>query len=185
MKSLYNAKLIDLIPPNLRTDPDLIAACEMEDKSFFALANLSEKVLILPNIDNLDEAVLDHLSWQLNVDFYEADLLLETKRGLIKNAINFHMSKGTAGAVEDMLSVVFDTSLIEEWFDYGGDPFMFKIKTTDTVDQDKYDKFKKVVNTVKNSRSHLESFIIERQEELSLSAAVVIHTARKITILPQ
>jgi len=179
MSDLYNTRLIDLIPPNMRNDPDILAACEMEDRSFFSIANMSKKVLILPNVDELDESVLDNLSWQLNVDFYEAGLSIEKKRNLIKNAVNFHMSKGTAGAVEDMLSIVFDKSYVEEWFDYGGEPYMFKIRTTDFVSQEKYEKFKKVVQTVKNTRSHLESFIIERAQDFNMTAAIGVQRLRK------
>lgn len=182
MSDLYSTRLMDLIPPNMRNDPDILAACEMEDKAFFSIANMAKKVLILPNIDGLDESVLDNLSWQFDVDFYEPNLPLKKKRSLIKNAINFHMSKGTAGAVEEILSIVFDKSYVEEWFEYGDTPFMFKIHTTDFVSQEKYETFKKVIKTVKNSRSHLESFIIERSQEFNVVVAVGVQRLKKHTI---
>lgn len=185
MISLYDAKLIDLMPPSFKTNPDMMAACEMEDQSFYSIARMARKVLILPNLEEQDESVLDNLSWQLNVDFYEANLPIEKKLGLIQNAIKFKMSKGTAGAVEDMLAILFDVSSVEEWFEYGGDPYMFKIKTTDVIESNKYGDFKKVIQVVKNTRSHLESFLIDRQLDHTLNVGVCIHKARKLTVYPE
>lgn len=182
MTDLYNAKLLDLIPPNLKTDPDMIAASQMEDNSFQRLLAMTNKVKILADIDSLEDDALDHLAWGFNADFYDGTLTVEKKRNLIKNVIKSHMKKGTAGAVEDILSVVFDVSTIEEWFTYDGDPYHFKIKTMDVVDSDKYQGFKTVINSVKNARSHLESFVIERQKEIPTNLLVGIHKVRKIEI---
>lgn len=184
MYSLYNAKLMDLIPPNLRDDPDMKAASQMEDKAFFLLMDKVRKVLILPNLDELDDNTLDHLAWQMNVDFYEMDLPIDKKVGLIQNAILFKIRKGTAGAVEDILSVVFDKSSVKEWFEYDGEPYMFKITTTDFVSEGKYQSLKTVMNTVKNTRSHLESFIIERTKTTNLYFLAGTHRVKKRVINP-
>lgn len=185
MNNIYDVKLLDLIPPNLRNDPDIIAASAAIDKGFWSIANKAKNVLILSNFENLDSNVLDNLAWEFDVDFYDAKLDVNVKRNLIANSLKWKMKKGTPSAVEEMLSTVFDTSVIEEWFEYNGEPYMFKIRTLDVVDKEKYNQMKKVINTVKNSRSHLESFIIERKKELLLSTAVSFHIGKKLKISPR
>lgn len=134
------------------------------------------------NVESLPEIILDNLSWELNVDFYSADLSIEAKRGLIQNAILFQMQKGTPKALEDMLEVIFDTSEVVEWFDYSGDPGKFKIKTDDYVDEEKYKSIEEIINVVKRNSSHLESFILNRVNTNTPIIGTYIHTARKTVI---
>jgi len=183
MIRLINSKLIDIIPPNLKEDPIIRTLCHVEDMAIQKIVRESSKLLLLANIDQQEHAVLDNLSWQMNVDFYEPGLPLEVKRNLIKNSLRFKMDKGTPKAVEEILSVVFDESQVVEWFNYDGDPFTFKILTTDRIsNMDKFTEIRKVIDTVKNKRSHLTEFVIERDNQVDEAICCALQRKKVTTI---
>lgn len=127
MVDIYNTMLLDLLPPNLKQDPDMIAASKSIDNDFLEVVNEAKTCILLPNIDNLDSDVIDVLAWQQHVDFYDISLDLDKRKTLVKNSIPWHKRKGTPSVVEEFISTFYKNSKIEEWFEYGGNPYYFRI----------------------------------------------------------
>ena len=182
MMDLRNLNSRLLLPPTIMDDQETIIFSKLADKVFSYLANMIVYVQSCNDTKLLPEVILDNLSWELNVDFYELDLPIEKKQGLIDNAILNQILKGTPIAVENLLKVVFDKSEVEEWFEYGGSSSMFKIKTTDQLDEGKYQSIRDVIGLVKNTRSRLESFVLLREKESNLTIGTYIHSAKKVVI---
>lgn len=136
MVDIYNSKLLELLPPNLQQDPDMIAASKSIDRSFLEVVNEVKNCILLPNIDNLDSDLVDLLAWQQHVDFYDTSFDLETRRELVKNSIPWHRRKGTPSVVEELVSTFFKNSKVEEWFEYGGDPYFFRILLNYNLDDE-------------------------------------------------
>lgn len=82
---------------------------------------------IYTNIDALPEALLDILAYDFKVDWYEYDAPVETKRAQLKNNFNAHRHLGTKGAVLDEISVFYPGADVQEWFEYDGEPYHFKV----------------------------------------------------------
>lgn len=128
---------------------------------------LIPRLFLYSRIDELPEEFLNHLGYQLHVDFWEPDLPIEKKRKLIKNSIKYHKHKGTPYAVEQLLSDVFDDTWLKEWFEYGGDPYYFRIYTSDFLKSEKMFKdFIRALFTVKNTRSWLEGIVLVRDQKI-------------------
>lgn len=128
MIDIYNVSVLDLLPPNLQQDPDMIAASKSVDGDFSLVVNDVKQCILLPRIDEInDNNVLDLLAWQMHVDFYDTSLPIETKLQLIKSSNHLHKTKGTPAAVEKATQIVFGRSWMEEWFEYSGSPYMFKM----------------------------------------------------------
>jgi len=90
MIDIYNISVLDLMPPNLKEDPDLVAAAKSLDKEFSITVNQVNKCILLPNVDDItDEKLLDLLAWQTHLDYYDTSLPIETKRELWRNTIYF------------------------------------------------------------------------------------------------
>lgn len=158
---LSNIDLLELQTSYMKQDPTTIAMCKVLTPIFRELAQESKLAFIYGRIDELDDKTLDELAWQFHVDFYSVDFPINVKRNLIKDAKRIHKLKGTPLAVERLLSAIFGSSKLVEWFEYGGEPFMFKVK----VDVENninllLDKFEESINSVKNTRSHLEKIEI-------------------------
>ena len=167
-KDLQSVSLLDILPPNFLADKQIDAAARALDTELQKVTAATKEALLLPRLDELPEAVIDLLAWQWHVDFYEPiGMDIETKRRLIKNSIAWHRIKGTPAAVEQVVSTVFDTSHVQEWFEYGGKPYHFKVVTEDvTTDKDVLERMRCAINTAKNARSWLETieFILHLQD---------------------
>ena len=168
-KDLKSVSLLDILPPNLLADKQLYAAARALDDELQKITVATRNALLLPRLDELSEEVIDLLAWQWHVDFYEpVGMDIETKRKLIKNSIAWHRIKGTPAAVEQVVSAVFDTSHVQEWFEYGGKPYHFKVITEDvTTDPNVLARMRRAINAAKNTRSWLETieFILHLQDE--------------------
>lgn len=168
-KDLQSVSLIDILPPNLLADKQIYAAAWALDDELQKITAATRNALLLPRLDELSEEVIDLLAWQWHVDFYEpVGMDIDTKRRLIKNSIAWHRIKGTPAAVEQVVSAVFDTSHVQEWFEYGGKPYHFKVITEDvTTDPNVLARMRRAINAAKNTRSWLETieFILHLQDE--------------------
>lgn len=186
MIKVQNINLYDIIPQVLKNDKTTVAICKVLQKYIDENFKLLNKLILLPNIDNLEEDILDHLAYQFHVDFYDSSLDISKKREIVKGSIAHHRKKGTKWSVEDLISRAFDNSWIDEWFDYNGKPYMFKVTTTDYMStKDKLTSLIRAIGTVKNTRSWLESITIKREKELKLYCGSVTRRTIKTTIYPR
>ncbi|WP_319403137.1 phage tail protein I [uncultured Anaeromusa sp.] len=164
MADIQSIRLVDLLPPSIRGDPQVQAAAAALDGELAKVTSLIQETFLLARIDELSEPVLDLLAWQLHVDFYEpVGFSIEKKRALVKQSIAWHRKKGTPWAVEQVLSAAFAHSEVKEWFEYNGSPYRFKVMTIDSLPDDAaYQNLVKAINTVKNTRSWLDGIEIKR-----------------------
>ena len=114
--------------------------------------------LIYPKIDELAENVVDNLAVQLHVDFYDYTLPVAKKRALVKQSIAWHQIKGTKAAVEQVIQTVFNQGHVQEWFEYGGSPYHFRVDVieSDDIDAATIGQVVKAINSTKNVRSWLD-----------------------------
>ena len=163
MNKLENIKLQYIIPSSIGRDEQVKALCESIDAKLRQVAAEAELVLLLPRLDELKEAVIDELAWQYHVDFYDYQLPLAKKRALVSKAIDWHRRKGTPGVIVDAVTSVYGNCLLEEWWEYGGDPYHFRVKTILYSEEDakrQFLKAKKFILQLKNTRSWLDKFMI-------------------------
>ena len=127
---LQSLSLLDILPDNLLADEQVAATAQALDAELQAVTKATIETLHLLSHDVLPEPVIDLLAWQWHIDYYEPlGMELETKRRLVKESIAWYRIKGTPAAIEEVVSAVFDTSEVKEWFEYGGTLYYFKIVT--------------------------------------------------------
>lgn len=168
MIDIKHVSLIDMLPPNLLRDSNIRAAAMALDEELSAVTEDIDKCLIVPNIDKQSEAVVDHLAWERHVDFYEPDLPVEKKRLLVQQAPSWHKRKGTPSAVEELVTAVYARTRLEEWWEYGEQPFMFRIVLTNAYGRVRILDLIKVVNIAKNKRSRLDHITFEYESVLNI-----------------
>ena len=184
-KDIYSVSLLDLLPESLKKDPFVCVLAEAISLEMREISSESRKVLLYVFIDELPENVIDLLAWQDHVDFYDPSLPLEKKRELVKQSFPTHMRKGTPWAVDQVVSAAFDDSKVEEWFEYGGEPYHFRVTTTDRMTDDKkYSDIFRAIHAVKNLRSKLESITIRRDNQMGVYVGGVVTNLKVITIKP-
>jgi len=183
MTNLETTSLLGILPPNLRSDPNISAAAKAIDVELQAITISIRKLSYFDRLDELTDEETDELAWQFHVDFYDPSLPLEQRRELVKNSFAWHRRKGTPSAIEELIATLFGDGRVEEWWQFGGDPYTFRVITSNaSVTTDLAQEFIAALNSVKNIRSHLESVIIEASESMDLYFGNVLNMTDNLTI---
>lgn len=139
------------------------------DELFSRFQDLDTDALLVYLIDSVDESALVHLADQFHIMGNEGWLQAKTeaeKREIIKKAVELHRYKGTKYALIKVLSSFNINGDIEEWFEYGGDPYHFKLDIflqNYTYNEKVFESLKRMIDEYKNVRSVLEEISIESQ----------------------
>lgn len=175
--------IADRLPESLNRD-NLKEVAQVIDAKLHELDALNELVCLYPRIDKLSSNLIDALAIQFHVDFYDTELSLEKRRALVKNSIKWHMRKGTKGAVQELIWTIWDSGIVREWFEYGGEPYHFKVDVLEApvIDTEKIENIVKAINTVKNVRSWLDSIDFMRRESGTQYYAIVPHLHRRYAV---
>ncbi len=161
--------LLQGFPSALSRDGDKRRLAESIADELALTASDTDKALIFPRIDELPEAVLDMLAYDLKVDWYEYSAPIQNKRNAIKECIPVHRHKGTKYAVETAVHSLYDKAEVCEWFEYGGEPFHFKIKVFGSSSGNIKLVYQKI-QYAKNLRSVLDSVAFVHIPERDLTA---------------
>ena len=143
----------------------------------FSILNL--ECVLVSIIDNVPADALPHLAEQYHITGNEGWLQAlneQEKRELIKSAIKMHRYKGTKYAIEEIFKTLNIVGNVEEWFNYGGKPYYFKVILqifNRSINEETEKKLRDLINEYKNERSWLE----EIQFQLTASANTYIYSA--------
>jgi len=165
-----DAELISILPPYLKNSVDVQAISYAFRMAMSKAIQFSVMTSLYANIDNLDEDLLDLMALELKTQYYDENMDIQTKREMIKNTLAWYKKAGTPAAVAELVAVAFGEGKVEEWFEYGGDPYMFRIVTNATLTPEMNALFNQMIKKVKNTRSHLESISIIRTIRQTLYA---------------
>ena len=156
MNNIENYFIHKNLPQSLDKE-NVQEVAKVVDDTLLSFDKTIAEVLIYPAIDMLGSELINTLAIQMHCDFYDDTLPLAVRRNLVKNSIAWHRIKGTPAAVEQMIQTVYQTGVVEEWFDYGGEPFFFKVNLGDSqITTQKIKNLIKMINASKNVRSWLE-----------------------------
>lgn len=184
---LQNVDLLALQTTQMKQDPTTIAMCSSLNPKFRELGTDIKSVLIYSQIDDLDDAATDELAYEMHVDFYDSSLDLEIKHQLVKNSLRWHRMKGTPAAVEEAAQKVFGRSWVTEWFEYGGQPYYFKVNVEATnrgASQQDFILLEKLVDAYKNKRSWVELINIILSVNSGVYFGSCITSGEEISVYP-
>ena len=180
---IYSIDFTRSLPPVLKDDPKMIALARTIAEQLQVTARQIEKNIIYARIDELDEQTLDVLAYDLHVDWYDYSYPIEVKRQTIKDSVKVHRKLGTKYAVETALGAVYPGTKVQEWFEYGGKPYTFRVIIGVTTEGLTAARQAEVLNRIrfyKNLRSHLEAISYEVKKETTIHVAVYPYLAKDI-----
>lgn len=165
---IYSVDFTRSLPTTLKDDPEINALGRAIAEQLQITARQIRQNIIYARIDELDEQTLDILAYDLHVDWYDHSYPIEVKRQTIKDSVKIHRRLGTKYAVETALGAVFPGTRVEEWFEYDGDPYTFRVIINATENGVTAAQQAAVLERVifyKNLRSHLEAvrFKVEKK----------------------
>lgn len=178
--------IAESLPPSIARE-NLVDVAKVIDEKLHELDAASVLVLLYPRIDELESELVDALAIALHVDYYDASLPLDKRRALVKNSTRWHMRKGTKGVVQEMVATVWDGCNVEEWFEYGGEPYYFRVVniTAAHVDEDVIRKVLRAIYATKNERSWLEGLNFLREADSTVYVGALPSLHRRYTANPK
>jgi len=118
----------------------------------------------------------------------------DTKRQLIKHAIDWHRRKGTPWAVKTALSVLGGNTDIVEWFQASppAAPYTFTVEHAPnltsgfTLDNTWFDRIRAIVHSAKSARSHLTTvrLVLDTDSPAPVYIGACTVTSQTISLYP-
>ena len=170
MINFYDGEIKDILPGNLMEDPAAQAFSYALREGTRLLNRYTQLCYVYCSIETAPNDIVDLLAKELRTQYYSDALELDVKRGLVRNTLIWYMTAGTPAAVEELVGIVFGEGEVAEWFEYGGKPYWFKIKTNAILTEDMNTFFSDMIRRVKNTRSHIEAIEIHRTIEQTIYA---------------
>ena len=175
-----------LLPPPLAADDryqvlGAIAAARLSD------IDITPVLVYL--IDTVDTTALPVLADQFHIlgEGWQFARTEAEQRQLLKRAIELHRYKGTPWAIQQVLDTLQLSGKVSEWFDYGGQPYHFKISvdvTSRGIDANTLSMLTALVNEYKNVRSHLELVSLSQSSEGAVYYGVAVQLSSIVEIYP-
>ncbi len=175
---LTKENLLFTFPVSLRENPSIAALGNVTAEALAKRPEEIRRISIYPRIDELPEALLDILAYDFKVDWWDPNYSLEEKRRVFKDSWYVHRHMGTKAAVERAISAIYPHTQVLEWWEYGGEPYHFRLDiniTNDHIDSDKQRRVLERLNFYKNLRSHNDgvTYFVEADPGIAKAASSV------------
>lgn len=158
-RGITKENMLFTLPLALRGDASTEALAAATAEALTDRLTELDRLRIISNIDNLEEALLAILARDFKVDWWDPNYSLEEKRRTLKDSWRVHKLLGTKAAVETAIRAVYPKTTVEEWFQYGGEPYHFRLAVNATNGPGDAAKRRQVLSRVdfyKSLRSHCD-----------------------------
>ena len=158
-KGITKEAMLFTLPPALKEDTSTEALAAATAEAMADRLAEIDRLRIISNIDNLEEALLAILARDFKVDWWDPEYSIEEKRRTLKGSWRVHKTLGTKAAVETAISAIYPHTRVLEWWEYGGEPYHFRLNIDITSDSGDLARQKRVLerlNFYKNLRSHVD-----------------------------
>lgn len=177
--------LLASLPAVLANDDNMAALASAVAEVLAARVGEIERVSIYSQIDRLPNELLDILANDFKVDWWDYSYSLQEKRNTLRQSWYVHKHMGTPAAVTAALSAIYPDSKVEEWWDYGGKPYHFRLlisQDASTLDAVKYATVLSLVAYYKNLRSVLDSVTVLQRHEHHLYTGFAVRVGRIVSL---
>ena len=188
-RTIYSTDFTDYLPEPLKRDEKMLAMAKTMTDKMLEVSGLSNRVLIYSRIDELPEELLDILAYDFHCDWYDTSYQIEVKRNVIKSNAIIHKRLGTKYAVTKALTDVYKTATVQEWFEYGGNPYCFKVTVnvgSEGLTEDTTKEIEQKMWFYKNIRSHCDGiyYQLDAETEATIRAAPVLMYGGSLKVKP-
>ncbi len=182
MTKLQEASLYEILPFNIKSENIEVQALSYAiQQTISMLCKFSDGIRVMAVIDDMPEKVIDNLAVELNLPCYHPESNLNVKRALVKDAFVWHTIAGTVAAIRKYFSTISQDTDIQEWFDYDGEPYHFRIVANVPEDQEVTESvlidIAQQIVKLKNARSVLDEALIVKEHYQNMQQAIAIGIA--------
>ena len=167
---MFTFKAERWVPKFILDDTNGYAVAKAIEAAMQALNGVvAQGLACIYDFDTMPEWRLDELAWETNC-LYDYNAGVEAKRIWIKNAIPYYRLFGTPQAVYKFLSGYFDGVELEENWNYGADPFHFRVTVDGTWTPENEAWARRAIAAAKNVRSVLDALRIGCKCSIGITA---------------
>lgn len=186
MIKIRDCEILNLLPYTFKT-PRRQALSKALVKVRARCYDIMSSVLFWGDIENANNALLDAMAAELDCAFYSSDMSAEQKRSIIAANFEYNSKVGTVSSIMVLLAVAFGAGEFKEWFEYGGEPYHFKVvvrsKPPLCVTESGYGLFFKNIEKIKPVRTKMEDVRFTRSTDLNIYAGgAVVKRFKKIIV---
>ena len=164
--NLQELQLARFLPAFLQRDKTAKGFCYALERQLAKIVSAVSAISLYASLETLDGQVLDALAFQYHIPEYMTDFSVDTKRKLLQGCLHSHQLRGTVAAVEQVIEKIFGFGYVEEWFQYNGQPYRFKVHTSNpSVEDSMVAEFERILGATQNIRSVLEQVVVELSGE--------------------
>ena len=160
-----NIDITKMVPKFLLRDRNGYAMAKaIEAAMVYFMQRVEEGVDTVTRPEKMPEWRLDEMAWETGC-MYGYDAGLEAKRNWIKNAGAYSRLLGTPEGLLQYIRGYIPSARVEEWFQYGGLPYHFRLALPDKLTQQRFEFILRAVEYAKNVRSALDTMNLSFQDE--------------------
>lgn len=138
---------------------------------FMFLLAVRYAIIELTDVEQMSEAALDERAWSLGMMWYDYEAEIGKKRMWIRETEQMRRSIGTAAAITRLMNGVYANCSVEEWTQYGGEPYHFRVTVFGKADPQTEKWARAAIESTKNLRSILDGFFYsDTQADLVLAS---------------
>ena len=126
MIKVRDVTISDLLPYTMKTPKNIALAKAFGEMTRYLYDTL-QSVVFWADINSADDMLLNSMAAEIDCPFYENGMSIEQKRELIAVSDIYNSRTGTTSAVDKLIAAAFKNGNIQEWYEYGGNPYCFKI----------------------------------------------------------
>lgn len=169
MIKLQDSQITQILPEYLSESESSVQALSFAlHKAVERLIRHCGNISVFSAVDSASGNILDLLAEELDTQYYDDSLPIDAKRKLIQNTLSWYMGTGTPGAVEELVTAVYGHGEVEEWFEYGGEPYFFRISITNMeVKPGQNKEFRHILSKIKRLSAHLDAIRYVFLEEIN------------------
>lgn len=161
-KLLTAENLLSAFP--IKDDERITVCASVIAQEFMELYEDNDILAIYARIDELDEPLLDILAYDFKIDWWNKSFSLDEKRETMKACWRVRRKLGVPGAINLSLSAFYNNAEVKEWWEYGGNPFYYKLHIDSgevLPDADKLEQAVAGAKYYKNTRSILQGVEVD------------------------
>lgn len=164
MSDIKDLDIEALLPDSISEDKKAKAIAEAVTNQLLEINRNINQILIWDDISKHDDNTLLNLAWQMHTDIYDTSFGKQTRVNLINDSVNWHKVRGTPYAVRRALYNVYSSGYVEEWYEYGGEPYHFRVAgISDALNNDDdLKKLEMLIASSKNCRSWIDGIDFTR-----------------------
>ena len=182
MIKLYDSQITDILPEYFSDKANVKALAFALNRALQKFMLYCSHISVFAVIDELPGYVVDRMALDLNTQYYDDSFNIVTKRNLVKNTMLWYMTAGTPKAVEELIGIAFGAGSLKEWWEYGGEPYYFRVRAEVPLTESSIEKFTRIIQNVKNARSHLEAVEVFREIYQPIYLGVGVNQVKRQTI---